>query len=58
MNFYFLFVKLNEKKLKLLKIKDKYIPTSIKRRYIDQIKEIKINKKISVLVLYVNCLNC
>ena len=46
------------KKLKLLKIKDKYIPTSIKRRYIDQIKEIKINKKISVLVLYVNCLNC
>ena len=34
------------KKLKLLKIKDKYIPTSIKRRYIDQIKEIKINKKL------------
>ena len=57
MTFYFLFVKLNEKKLKLLKIKDKYIPTSIKRRYIEQMKEIK-KEKISVLVLYVNCLHC
>ena len=57
MNFYSLFVKLNEKILKLLKIKDKYIPTSIKRRYIEQMKEIK-KEKISVLVLYVNCLHC
>ena len=32
------------KKLKLLKIKDKYIPTSIKRRYIEQMKEIKEKK--------------
>ena len=46
------------KKLKLLKIKEKYIPTSTKSRYIEQMKEIKINKKISVSVLYVNCLNC
>ena len=28
-------------KLKLLKIKDKYISTLIKRRYIEQMKEIK-----------------
>ena len=32
------------KKLKLLKIKDKYIPTSIKRRYIEQMKDIKEKK--------------